>query len=439
MRWLSSSPLALLAPLIAASCDGGAMTAAHPTFRVSVSPLTLSGVGAVCYDIEVSHGDETVWRKGNPLTTLLGEDQDPDDFRLVNAADTGTLCTDVFGGALGLDLTYIGTCQADPADGYAGTINAVTLWVDGLYDRDKTTDIGEWVDPCPDGCTILARCYENADTRIDFNLTIMREANQGFFDFAVNFDRIYCSGKLDCTNDDEGRDPIRLLYNPHTRSYAQTLVLGRSCTGGVGADTRLLLSETEIACGYRPFNSAPIVAMVRFLIDPAVGDGNQGLSNVTYLGPQGGVEWSMSEDELAQIIYQNANYLGAQTLDEDGTSYGLIYANQAIGFDYTALQEWAGAAQWLVGICTIRNRWTASDGPLPALSPVPGAHTTYPIVEVEGTIFQDGLTCSRHPLNGPGGMVQSVYEPLDAAYELDRCVAKDEELGGLSSCEDVAP
>jgi hypothetical protein len=432
MRPSSAMPVLALSALLA-SCDGSGVTGARSGLTVAIAPLNLPGVGVVCYDLRVSEGEQVLWDRGDPSTTLLGDDQDPNDLYLSGEVDDDPICSDQFGGPLGLDLVYIGTCQVDTSKP-APTLNAVTLWIDGLYDDARSVDVGEWVDPCPDGCTVLAPCYENDDTRVEFNITVMREANQGFFDFAINFDKIFCSGKLDCTNDDAGLDPIRLLFNPHTRQYGQTIVVGRTCTGGIGHETRLLMSETEITCGYRPFSYGPIVPMLRFRIDPSTGDGNQWLSNVSVEGPPGEAEWPMTESELGRILFQNANYLGAQTLAEDGDSYGLIYANQAIGFDFEALQNWAGPSAWLVETCAIAHRWTADDGALPDFSDVLGAHTSYPVIEVGGELFDGGLSCRRNAINDPSGLVQTRYESLGAAYELEHCVKKDIVEGGLTSC-----
>ncbi len=433
-----STTLGTLLVAIAASCDGSGMTGARSGLTIAVAPLDLPGVGVVCYDLRVMEGDDVVWDRGDPLTTILGEDQNPNDILLSGEFDDDPICSDQFGGSLTRDLVYVGTCQVDTSKP-TPTINQVTLWIDGLYDEDRTADVGGWVDPCPNGCTVLAPCHENDDTRVDFNLTVMREANQGFFDFAISFDKIFCSGKLDCTNDEAGLDPIRLLFNPHTRNYGQTVVIGRTCTGGVAADTRILMSQTEITCGYRPFSLGPIVPMIRFHIDPSTGDGNQWLNNVSVAGPPGEVDWPMSNAELSRIVFQNANYLGAQTLSEDGDSYALIYANQAIGFDYDALKEWAGPSAWLVETCTIAHRWTADDGSLPDYSDVLGAHTSYPVIEIEGDLFDGGLTCRKNSINAPGGMVDSRYESLDVAHELEHCVKKDTTEGGLMNCVPDSP
>ena len=52
-------------------------------------------------------------------------------------------------------------------------------------------------------------CTPNADTPVDFDVTVMRQANQGFFDVAVSFDAIFCAAKLDCCDvaGDPGGDP----------------------------------------------------------------------------------------------------------------------------------------------------------------------------------------------------------------------------------------
>jgi hypothetical protein len=86
---------------------------------------------------------------------------------------------------------------------------------------------------------------------VTFNFTIMGQADQGFFDVAVNFDAIFCSAKVDCTYDDAGNDPIELLHDPATGERTQTAVIGIACSAGPGndVDTAILLNDIRLYCG----------------------------------------------------------------------------------------------------------------------------------------------------------------------------------------------
>lgn len=227
--------LLLVVPLVAACSEGPT----GPNVKVQVSPLELPGVGRVCYDLAVENGDtETVWSKGDPgLTSADGDDD--------------TVCSDQYGNGAGGDVTYIGTCDASAPD------HTVRLWVDTLESTGGAA-LTDWVDPCPDtGCALEVTCVENADTLVEFDITIMRRAQQGFFDVAVNFEDIFCSAKVDCTYDDAGEDPIELLFRDGER--AQTAVIGFACSAGANESTHLLVSTPTVTCGSAGGTVASIV------------------------------------------------------------------------------------------------------------------------------------------------------------------------------------
>lgn len=128
----------------------------------------------------------------------------------------------------------------------------MTLVLDGLYGPNGI-DLGDYQNPCPASapCALTAECVENADAPVSFNLTIMRQARQGFFDIGVDFDSIYCSAKVDCTYDEAGLEPIELLFDPDTGERTQTAVIGLACTAGPGTDreTALFMSDVRVVCG----------------------------------------------------------------------------------------------------------------------------------------------------------------------------------------------
>ena len=75
---------------------------------------------------------------------------------------------------------------------------------------------------------------ENTDVAVQFDITMARQADQGFFDVAVQFKDIFCSAKLDCQNAD-GSD-LELLHTP-AGARDMTVVLGFACTGSLTGTT----------------------------------------------------------------------------------------------------------------------------------------------------------------------------------------------------------
>lgn len=63
--------------------------------------------------------------------------------------------------------------------------STATAWVVGFFSAGLRTD-DTYVDPCgADGCELAFECIEGEDTAAVFDFSIVRDANQGFFDIAV--------------------------------------------------------------------------------------------------------------------------------------------------------------------------------------------------------------------------------------------------------------
>jgi hypothetical protein len=200
MKSLSTRVLALaVLPAIGACADGSSDSPARTgaAVEVAVAPLSLPGIDLACYDLLIENGQGTTLGApgGGNDVVMLG------NTAVAYPADAETVCSTTYGNGAGGAITYIATCDAssDSRSAIAGTQNTVTLWVDGLYRQSGSTitPLTDWQNPCKEGCKLDVDCTENADARVEFNLTIMREANQGFFDIAVNFEDIFCSAKLD--------------------------------------------------------------------------------------------------------------------------------------------------------------------------------------------------------------------------------------------------
>ncbi|MFO0744997.1 MAG: hypothetical protein U1F43_04875 [Myxococcota bacterium] len=240
----------------------GPASRSGPTGRVAVAiaPLSLPGVENACFTLAVYNGDpdadgELVW------------------------TETG-ICADDYGDGAG-SITYVGTCDAG-----VPSANVATLVLDDLYAGGTTPmAASSYVNPCPADapCQRVVPCVANADARVDFSLTVLRDASQGFFDVAVDFADVFCSAKLDCT---DGDGPLELLHDPRTGQRADTAVLGFACTAGMGETTWMHLDDIVIRCA----DGGPTT------VDPLPGQCSGGRSFAddafAHATPAPGVAWS---------------------------------------------------------------------------------------------------------------------------------------------------
>ena len=344
---------------------------------VTVAGLSLPEVDDVCVDLRVTNATGVVWQRGDTARTKLGADQVGDGP--AGAADTETICSSRYGDAAANGLTYVGPCDASSDTGEReGVQNDVTLWVDGLYAGG--VDVGDWQDPCPNGCTLEVDCVPNRDSLVRFDLAIMREARQGFFDVAVSFSDIFCSAKLDtCYPDgddaDELDDPIRLLHGAgEDRDW--TAVFGLGCTAGPDASgTELMLGPLAVVCGD-----------TSFVLDPLV--------------PPGIHEVVAGGETLHVAVYR-----GQEALDCGFAPCRKVYWNLALSLDDLAATGETCTLDWLA---------TARDPGDPERPFVDGVSTSpglaYPYISVDATLTAPGgPICQRHPLNRPGSDVRTIY------------------------------
>ncbi len=342
-----------------------------PTFELNVSPLSLPGVDFACYDVAITTPDGPVVRLGDPALAYVD-------------GDTRALCSSRFGSGAGGDISYVAPCDAEAT-------NTVTVWFDGLYaGTPDITDIGGWRDPCPDGCSMVAECHENRDTAVTFNFTVMRDARQGFFDIAVNFEDIFCSAKLDCVD--------AFLHDPTTGDRGPTAVLGFACTSGQSPagtpqETHIYLADLRIECT-NPERT--------YHFDASAGPGQVGGQ------PPG--------------VFEAAFYRGKESL----AGIEKCYWNAAIGMD-------------LKGDCWLRARGTASDHPL-AGGNTP-ANTMYPIIEWDVQLTAAGDTvCDVHPLNGGNGVATAYTDFSSAHFECGMaCGSGAIACDGRTTCAGTTP
>ena len=347
--------ITILAGLLLSGCEPGRVGpgVVGGEVTITIAPLGLSEVQDALWDLDVTNGGgQSVWQR-----------------RLTSTA---------YGDSTG-SLSYIGPCDADLTAG--ANRNTVSLTLVGLYAAAPTLDgsTDGYGDAAPAGALavndpgVLTRevlCVENGDVTVSFDVTVMRPAQQGFFDVAVTFDDLFCSAKLDCCRDDGANGCVDLdLLHDATGARDRTFVLGFACaagTQGEPVDTRLFLDDLLIACG------ADVDA--RIVIDPAAGVGN-------YFDGTGWI--GLSAGPTAPTLFQVASYQGAEALP----GYSKRYWNLAIGVGSEDLTD-----------CVLTTRGAAGDGPDALVGQTVAAGRVYPFVDVSVEL----ATCTRHPLNGEG-------------------------------------
>lgn len=360
------APTMLLA--VGAGCaDQGPPGSIDPTLSVSVAPLTLPDMTDACYGLTVYN------------TTNIAS------FGAATEVWTQpSLCASDYGANGGIRFT--GICDAQAAG--ATHDNAIRLVVNDIYtggsfDGGGTALIAgtDYENPCPapssptedNGCILTAPCEENADSKIEFNLTVMRNASLGFFDTIVRFQDLFCAAKLDCL--DEENAPLTYLYDAGAGADGVTAVLGFACSGGDGIDDVFLyLDEISVTCSGGP--SGPRTATV----DPSAGPGN-------VIPTQTGA---------SDVLF------GAAVNRGEGLE-GTVYWNVLLGL---SLDGGVGET------CTLTASGTASETELEA-----GAtpdHSRYPYISWDVDLSTAAaLSCTRHPLNDSNGDVETIYTSID--------------------------
>ncbi len=342
---ISSHLLALgAASTLAMGCDErpGGGTPEGRGLAITVAPLTLPGISEVTYGLTTRNGaGEVVWTRPALSSTRFGNGRG--------------------------DISYVGPCDAQSNPHTVELLVVSVIDADGVPLQHPTDFFNPTVDadgdPSPIAMTGIT-CVENADTPVTFNLTVMRAANQGFFDIAVNFDDVFCSAKLDCQE--------AFLHNGASR--AETAVLAFACASGPrgGGDvppTVMYLSDVTLTCTDAGGNTNS-----QSLTPTAAVEGNQGAA--------------------PPHLYQVGQYFGR----EGFTDIEKCYWNTALGLDLAAIADQT---------CVVSAVGTASEGPLEG-DVLPG-DVVYPVVAWDVTVTDGGALCAPNPLNGEGSGVRTVY------------------------------
>lgn len=342
-----------------------------PGFEISVAPLDLPLMSDACYELTVYNAT------GAPFDASEAVWTQP------------SLCASQYGANGGIRFT--GICDAQ-----AGT-NSIRLVLNdvyqgGTFETGTALTVGEdYINPCPpaaagedNGCVLEAACNPNEDTKIEFNLTVMRNAELGFFDTVVRFQDVFCAAKLDCVEND-GQTTLEYLYDPATQSDGPTAVLGFVCLGGSGADISMYLDDITVDCEGGDAT-----------IDVSGGPGNLGSPDLTQTG--------------------NAPLFGAAVNTGAGFQ-GSHYWNVLLGMNLDANN----------GSCTLTTSGTVSETEL--TDNETSAHNRYPYI-TWSVQLSDGATrtCTRHPLDGGNG-VATTYTEIDTPVQFDHQLALAPSVG----------
>jgi len=330
--------------LVVPGCGADAPSEDGPKLAIDVAALSLDGVGDAIWDIEVVNGrtptPDVVWQR--------------------RISSTG------YGDSAG-SASYVGTCDADSAV----STNTVRVWVVGVYSSQITAlgsfDSGalngatgpalDFQNPTTDGpLTQDVVCRDNADVAVQFDVALMRPAQQGFFDIAVNFNNIFCSAKFDCCAETQDgtacASDIELLYAPGG-GRASTMVLGFACTAGTGSDvtTNLYLDALALDCSSPSDFETDFDA--DFLISPDGPGGNKCSAGDVGGGACAAVTSPGALDADA-YLYQVAVYQGQEQLTSGTDPAQKSYWNVALG----VVRADGGAG---IEDCWLQTRGTADD------------------------------------------------------------------------------
>jgi len=324
------------------ACSGdNAPSGPSPRLAISVAPLTLSDIGDAEFALHVYNAaGDLVWEEGSLWASQYG--------------------------AGGKGLAYVGTCDAT-----APATNTVQLVLKSLKNKSGGSITPDtWVNPAPDvawpnpkALVRTVTCVENADAEVVFNLVIARDARQGFFDIAVEFEDVFCSGKLDCTD--------ALLHGP-SGERETTAVMAFACAAGNNQPVSLYLTNITITC-----TDGATTTYSHSFRAAAEDQGNQG-----------------SDGEDPSAIFQVGHYWGKEQF-----AFDKCYWNHAFGLDLEVLAT--------LGSCELEAWGTAShEDWLDLTTP---DKKVYPVVHWKAPLTANGvLACTQSPLGSPEVAVEYV-------------------------------
>ncbi len=364
--------------------------AAGANIRVTVAPLDLPLMTDACYGLSV-------------FNTANIPDMNQDSLVWTQPS----LCASDYGAEGGIRFTGICDAQAGGFDENGSALdvdhnNTVMLVLNDIYTGGDWDGDGvalsadeDYINPCPEeefgqdnGCILNVPCTANQDKKVLFNLTVMRDAQIGFFDMVVKFHDVFCAAKLDCVDDHNSTLTYLHDAGANPPGDGPTVVLGFSCLGGDGGDISMYLDNLEITCATGSGDTYTVTRTAS--IDPSGGPGNLSAPDLTQTGSP--------EVLFGAAVNTGEGFQGAQ------------FWNVLIGIDLPGLPD---------ETCTLHTTGTVAEGGFEVDSTTP-ALTRYPFIDWTVDLTEDGnRSCTRHPLNGPDGGVETVYTPLESPETFD--------------------
>jgi len=392
--------------------DGALPSDTGPEVEVRVAPLQLDGVSEAVWDLELVNGaGAPVWQ--------------------------ARLTSSRFGDGGG-SFTYVGPCDASAgANPNTVRLRLVGAWVEPVT---LTSPHDAFEGPAPEGAVAIAdpglithevTCLPNTDHLVELDVMVLRPASQGFLDFAVSFNNIFCSAKFDCCDADDpsvgcagdGSDDILLLFD-ETGERARTFVLGLTCALGVGGQGVLELYMDDL------------------VLDCTGGGGANEDLVLAVAGERGGNQCVAGDLASCTAIH------APSTVAPDAVLFQLAHFRGA-----TLTEGLGGAGYWNVALgvrdaiagCHLRTRATANNAAyasgvaLGAIAP----GTVYPVITwdvplgacgAEGLAFDDALAPVRTEYtasDGPGAAFDRIFFPLHACDDgVQNGLESDVDCGG---------
>ena len=356
----------------AAYCDGEGVCLEGPPVGVGDARLLQIDIGAHPLDtVQDAIWDVVVARAtgGEPLLSTR-----------VSSAQCG---------AGGSAASVAAACDA------AGEGEVVTARLKGIYTAPVPAP-GRFGDPVPGGGIAFAdpgdlvrtvECLDLPATTVEYDISLARPSEGGFFTKAINFDQIYCAANFTCCDDSDDNGvcdaDIDLLFGTDGQRHT-TFKLGFACAAetGAGMDLALYMDDLVLSCG----------GTDTVVIHPASGDGN-----LCSAGQVGSCEPKVSvTGGGAANVFQAAVYKGVSSFGGIDRSYW----NVAFGVDKAVVAA---------GDCQLTTRATADTDAVAggAQGGVIVAPDVYPYLVWDVNISDGaGVVCVEH---APGDTPAYVY------------------------------
>jgi hypothetical protein len=284
-------------------------------------------------------------------------------------------------------LHFAGRCDPiGPSRDNALRLTLVDLYTGGDEHTGTRLADGDFINPCPaatpetpnNGCVLSAPCVAATEARVDFDLALARRGDPGFFETGVRFADVFCTARLDCSDDGAARGSDSPGASEGAPS--DTAVLGLVCAGANGTPAHMYLDDLRVTCS----------------------DANGRVSRTARVDPSAGP---------GRVSPVGAG--GAPVLSEASTTLG---------------EGPEGARSWEVRLglergafpgerCVLQTRATAAASPLDDRATP--AYQRYPVLTWEVPLTADGArVCAQQRLNDGTG-IATRYITLAGTHTFD--------------------